>query len=205
MAIPATSASSTSRTARSNPDRSPGASPDLSFTVTGRPEPSPAARASRKASSGRCNSAAPAPAARTLRTGQPMLMSIRSAPASAAIAAAERITSGSWPNSWIETGCSAGWMRKSSRMVRSLRWWSPKLETISETARPAPCRRAWRRTNQLPIPARGASSTRFETVTSPMRNGVVSGGRVNCSSPRSGAGRAASAGRRPRRSSRRRE
>ena len=67
------------------------------------------------------SSAAPAPVLQTLRTGQPMLMSIRSAPASATIAAAERITSGSWPKSWIETGCSSGWIRSSSRRVRSLR------------------------------------------------------------------------------------
>ena len=49
-------------------------------------------------------------------------------------------------------------------IVRSLRWWSAKLETISETASPAPWRRAWRRTNQLPIPASGASSTRLAIV-----------------------------------------
>ena len=47
------------------------------------------------------------------------------------------------------------------RSVRSLRWWRPKLETISETASPAPWRRACRRTNQLPIPASGASRTRL--------------------------------------------
>ena len=50
-----------------------------------------------------------------------MLMSIRSAPAAAAIAAPERITSASWPKSWTETGCSSGWIRISSRIVRSLR------------------------------------------------------------------------------------
>ena len=38
-----------------------------------------------------------------------------------------------------------------------------KLETISETAIPAPWRLACRRTNQLPIPASGASSTRLGT------------------------------------------
>ena len=36
-----------------------------------------------------------------------------------------------------------------------------KLETISDTARPAPKRFACRRTNQLPMPASGASTTRF--------------------------------------------
>src|ERR1044071_3264014 len=105
-----------------------------------------------------------------------MLMSIRSAPASAATAAAERITSASWPKSWIETGCSSGWIRISSRRVRSLRWCRPKLETTSETARPAPCRFACRRTNQLPIPARGASRTRLGISMPPIRRGSVSGG-----------------------------
>ena len=57
----------------------------------------------------------------TIGPGVKTGMSIRSAPASAAIAAPERITSGSWPNSWTETGCSSGWIRISSRSVRSLR------------------------------------------------------------------------------------
>jgi hypothetical protein len=54
------------------------------------------------------------------------------------------MTSGSWPKSGTETGPptpaerSSGWMRSSSRSVLSLRWWMAKLETISETARPAP-------------------------------------------------------------------
>ncbi len=39
----------------------------------------------------------------------------------AATAAPERITSASWPKSWTETGCSSGWIRISSRRVRSLR------------------------------------------------------------------------------------
>src|SRR5438270_9295502 len=42
-----------------------------------------------------------------------------------------------------------------------------KLETISDTASPAPWRLAWRRTNQLPIPARGASTTRLGMGTPP--------------------------------------
>jgi hypothetical protein len=55
-----------------------------------------------------------------------MLMSITSAPAAATRAAAERITSGSSPNSWIEIGPpvptvrSSGWMRSISVQVRSL-------------------------------------------------------------------------------------
>ena len=45
--MPATPASSTSRRASSTPARSPGSRPGRSFTVTGRPLPSPAARAMR--------------------------------------------------------------------------------------------------------------------------------------------------------------
>src|SRR3984885_5184452 len=48
-----------------------------------------------------------------------------------------------------------------------------KLETISETTRPAPWRLAWRRTNQLPIPASGASTTRFGIAIPPSRQGSV--------------------------------
>ena len=43
-----------------------------------------------------------------------MLRSISAGPAAAATAAASRITSGSEPKSWIETGPSSGWMRSIS-------------------------------------------------------------------------------------------
>src|SRR3954447_4059861 len=105
-----------------------------------------------------------------------MLMSIRSAPFSATIAAASRITSGSCPNSWMATGCSSGWMRRNSRWVRSSPYFSPKLETISETASPAPWRLACSRTNQLPIPASGASRTRLARRTPPISKGSLSAG-----------------------------
>jgi hypothetical protein len=70
-----------------------------------------------------------------------MFRSMTSAPARATAAAALRMTSGSWPKSWIATGPprrSSGWMRSISVHVFSLPWCTPKLETISETARPAP-------------------------------------------------------------------
>src|ERR1700722_2318087 len=51
------------------------------------------------------------------------------------------------------------------------------LETISETAMPAPWRLACRRTNQLPISASGASSTRLGTCSVPSVQGSVSRGR----------------------------
>src|SRR5882757_6629096 len=53
-----------------------------------------------------------------------------------------------------------------------------KLETISETASPAPWRLACRRTNQLPIPASGASRTRLAIGTPPISNGSVSSGGI---------------------------
>ena len=56
--------------------------------------------------------------------------------------AASAITAGSWPNSWIDSGCSSGWMRRNSRTVRRLPWASPKLDTISDTTSPAPKRLA---------------------------------------------------------------
>ena len=48
---------------------------------------------------------------------------------------------GSSPNSWIDTGPpsrSEGWICSISVQVFSLRWWIAWLETISETAIPAP-------------------------------------------------------------------
>ena len=96
-----------------------GLEPGRSFTVTGSPLPSDAARAIATALSASSSRAAPAPVLQTFLTGQPMLRSIRSAPASA-VAAASASRPGSWPNSWIETGCSSGWIRRNSLTVRSL-------------------------------------------------------------------------------------
>src|SRR5690349_6447621 len=52
----------------------------------------------------------------------------------------------------------------------------PKLDTISETASPAPWRRACMRTNQFPIPASGARIARFGSWTPPSSKGSVSEG-----------------------------
>src|ERR1700683_4524371 len=46
-------------------------------------------------------------------------------------------------------------------------------ESISETAMPAPWRLACRRTNQLPMPASGASITRLGTLSGPSCQGAV--------------------------------
>ena len=97
-----------------------GALAGRSFTVTGRPD-----ALARRLGDGHGpvrlgEQRRPAPVLHTLRTGQPMLRSIRSAPASAAMAAAARITSASWPNSCSDTGCSSGWMLRNSSTVRLL-------------------------------------------------------------------------------------
>src|SRR4051794_24536908 len=173
--MPATPAS-TRRRATSRPRRSPGTIPERSFTVTGRPLPSIAPRAIATALSGSSSNEAPAPVFPTFLTGQPMLMSIRSAPASRAFSAAIFMTSGSCPKSWIDTGCSSGWIRRNSRSVRLSPYLIPKLETISDTASPAPWRRACMRMNQLPIPASGARIARFGSSTPPSSNGSVSEG-----------------------------
>ena len=52
---------------------------------------------------------------------------------------------------------------------------SRAIETISETAMPAPYRLACRRTNQLPIPASGASITRLGTASSSGVRGIAKG------------------------------
>src|SRR4051795_126367 len=79
----------------------------------------------------------------------------------------------------MATGCSSGWMRRNSRCVRSSPYLRPKLETISETASPAPWRLACRRTNQLPMPASGASRTRLEVGTPAIYKGSVSSSLVS--------------------------
>src|SRR4051794_11904656 len=170
--MPATPAS-TRRRATSRPRRSPGTRPERSFTVSGSPLPSIAPRAIATALSGSSSSEAPAPVFPTFLTGQPMLMSIRSAPASRAFSAAIFMTSGSCPKSWIETGCSSGWMRRNSRSVRLSPYLIPKLDTISDTASPAPWRRACMRMNQLPMPASGASTARFGRRMPPSSQGSV--------------------------------
>src|SRR4051812_17149970 len=74
----------------------------------------------------------------------------------------------------MDTGCSSGWIRRNSRCVRASPWTRPKLDTISDTTSPAPCRFAWSRTNQLPIPASGASTTRLASWTPPSSHVSVS-------------------------------
>jgi hypothetical protein len=56
---------------------------------------------------GSSSSVAPAPVFVTFRTGQPKLMSTRSAPAASTIRAASAITRGSDPKIWIASGCSS--------------------------------------------------------------------------------------------------
>src|SRR4051794_41472166 len=64
-------------------------------------------------------------------------------------------------------------MRRNSRRVRLSPYLIPKLETISDTAKPAPWRRACMRTNQLPMPASGARIARFGRLTPPSSQGSL--------------------------------
>ena len=119
-----------------------------------------AARAIATARSGSSSSAAPSPSCRPSERDSPCSgrSGRRRPPPSSP--PATRITSrrgrragprpGAPPGESSET---ASWVRRSPQ---------PKLDTISETASPAPWRRAWSRTNQFPIPpaapARGDSA-----------------------------------------------
>ena len=190
------------------PTRSPGSTPERSFTVTGSPEPSAAARATATARSGSRSSAAPAPVLTHLRH---RAAHVQVDQVGARLGGGRRrhraSRSGSWPKSWIETGCSSGWIRSISAQ-RAL-----VAVARSRSSRPSPRPPARRRGG---APAGGRTSCRSRPAgragpgwgsrPPPIRSGAVSGGSgpaalTGCA-PRSAAARSGSAGRRPRRSSR---
>ena len=86
----------------------PLSQPRRIFTVTGRrPAPFTTASATRTARSGVRMSPEPSPELATLGTGQPMLMSMMSAPdTSPAMAAASSMHAGSEPKIWAAAGRS---------------------------------------------------------------------------------------------------
>ena len=87
----------------------PLSQPRRIFTVTGTGEASTTAWAIRAAFSGSRIRALPSPLETIFPTGQPMLMSIRSAPEiSAAMHAASAMHTGSLPKIWALAGCSPG-------------------------------------------------------------------------------------------------
>src|SRR3954453_10278061 len=78
-----------------------------------------------------------------------------------------------WLQTISQTACGGAW-RRARNPRPPLPLWIAWLETISETTCPAPWRRACMRMHQLPIPASGASSSRFGTVSGPSRQLVRS-------------------------------
>ena len=87
----------------------PLSQPRRIFTVTGTGDAFTTASAMRAAFSGSFIRAEPSPFPTTLPTGQPILMSMRSAPLiSAAIWAASAMQTGSLPKICALTGCSPG-------------------------------------------------------------------------------------------------
>ncbi len=112
---------STSRGPTSRHVRDPFSSPRRILTVTGTETEPATADTIRQARSGSSSRVAPAPVFVTFLTGQPKLMSTRSAPASSTIRAASAIVSGSEPKIWTARGCSSDAMRRYPS-VRSLRW-----------------------------------------------------------------------------------
>ena len=92
--------------------REPFSRPRRIFTVTGTDTASATAPTIRQARSGCSSSVAPAPVFVTLRTGQPKLMSTRSAPAASTICAASAINAGSEPKICTASGRSSSAMRR---------------------------------------------------------------------------------------------
>ena len=103
---------STSRGPTSRQVREPSRRPRRIFTETGTSTASATDETMRQASSGSSSSVAPAPVFVTLRTGQPKLMSTRSAPAASTMRAASAIVSGFEPKIWIASGCSSDATRR---------------------------------------------------------------------------------------------
>ena len=92
--------------------REPSRSPRRIFTLTGTSTAVATASTIPQARAGSSRSVAPAPVFVTLRTGQPKLMSTRSAPAATTIRAASAIARGSEPKIWIASGCSSAATRR---------------------------------------------------------------------------------------------
>ncbi len=92
--------------------REPSRRPRRIFTLTGTSTAAATDSTIAHARAGSSSSVAPAPVFVTLRTGQPKLMSTRSAPAASTIRAASAIARGSEPKIWIARGCSSAATRR---------------------------------------------------------------------------------------------
>ena len=137
--------------------------PLRSLTVTGRPLPSRAARATATARSGSLSSAAPGAGLADLRhRAAHVEVDQVDAGRGDGRGGAERMTSGSCAE---ELHARPGARRGGSAAARAscarCRGARRSSRPSRETASPAPKRCACRRTNQLPIPASGASATRL--------------------------------------------
>ncbi len=134
------------------------------FSVTGTGTARTVASRMRAAAASSRISAEPAlcPTA-TFFTGQPKLMSIRSAPRPSAIRAASAIAAGSHPASWIAFGPAP-----STLAMRSVAWFSRTIAQdaiISDTTMPVPSRLASRRNGRSVTPDIGARMTGVSRVT----------------------------------------
>ena len=98
---------STSRGPSSRHVRDPSSTPRRIFTLTGTSTASATAATMRHAWPPSSSRLAPAPVFVTFFTGQPKLMSTRSAPAASTMRAASAIAAGSEPKIWIASGCSS--------------------------------------------------------------------------------------------------
>ena len=154
----ATAAAPASSMARANSTQlmEPLSQPRRNFTVTGQPAPRTTASITFTARSGLRIRPEPSPELATLGTGQPMLMSMKSAPDTWwAMAAASCMHTGSLPKIWAAAGCSPSPSFK--RGMDFLSWKHRALElTISVQVSPAPCSRQMVRKATSVTPAMGA-------------------------------------------------
>ena len=152
------------------------------FRVTGTSTAATTRSRMRPTSASSDSSAEPAATLHTFFAGQPMLMSMTSAPRATLKRAASASRAGSDPAICTDRGAgSPEWSIRSRvlRVARSL----GSLDTISDTVSPAPSRRQSWRNGRSVTPAMGASTTRFGNRNEPVRIASVSPGALAAGNP----------------------
>ena len=171
MAIPASSA----MRAITGAFRLSSSQPRRIFSVTGTStEAATAARIAPASGSSRI-SAEPDSLPVTFFAGQPILISMKVAPRSAAMRAASAMICGSQPASCTDSGTSLTVSMRSLRISLRTSRRMAALATISVTTRPPPARRTARRNGMSVTPDIGARMAACGTVIPPMVRLIASG------------------------------
>ncbi len=158
---------SSARSASSGALRETSSQPSRIFSVTGTLTALTTASISVSAWSRSRISADPAAPLVTFLAGQPMLMSMMSAPPSSAMRAPSAIQRASQPASW--TTCSPAPCFCTRRRAMRFPAASAAHAVISEITSPAPCPATMRRNGASVMPDIGASRTGLGRATGPMQ------------------------------------